>query len=230
MPHTGQKERSLDKTRAVEDYVKAIYSLQRGRSKPVSTSALAERLGVTAPSASGMVKRLARMKLVRHVRYRGFLLTPAGERLALEVLRHHRLLELYLSEAFGMPWDKVHAEAEALEHVISEELEERIALVLGDPKVDPHGDPIPSREGLIDELETVSLADLEPGQHATFARVSDSNPAMLRYLSARSVRPGQQIEVREKQPFGGPLVVRIAKHDHALGAELALAMRVKLKD
>jgi DtxR family Mn-dependent transcriptional regulator len=222
--------RSLDTTEAVEDYVKAIYSLQRAGSKPVSTSALAKRLGVTAPSASAMVKKLARLKLVRNVPYRGFLLTTSGERLALEVLRHHRLLELYLSKAFDMPWDLVHAEAEALEHVLSEELEERIALKLGDPKVDPHGDPIPSREGVVDELETVALAELEPGQRATFARVSDSDPEMLRYLSARGVKPGQKIEVREKQPFGGPILVRVAKREHAFGGQLALAMRVKLND
>jgi DtxR family Mn-dependent transcriptional regulator len=217
-------------TEAVEDYVKAIYSLQRGGTEPVSTTALAKRLEVTAPSASGMVKKLAQMKLVRHVRYRGFVLTPAGRRLALEVLRHHRLLELYLAEAFDMPWDQVHAEAEALEHVLSEELEERISHKLGDPKVDPHGDPIPSREGVIDELETISLAQMEPGERATFARVSDSDSEMLRYLADLGVRPGQRIEVRDKQPFGGPLLVRVAGREHSFGGRLAAAMRVKLDD
>jgi DtxR family Mn-dependent transcriptional regulator len=134
---------NVEVTDAVEDYVKAIYSLQHGRDAPVSTSALAERLHVTAGSATGMVKKLARMELVRHVPYRGFVLTPLGRKLALEVLRHHRLLELYLAEAFDMPWDQVHAEAEALEHVLSEELEELIAAKLGNPTHDPHGDPIP---------------------------------------------------------------------------------------
>jgi DtxR family Mn-dependent transcriptional regulator len=220
---------SLVTTEAVEDYVKAIYSLQRSGEKPVSTSALAERLGVTAPSASAMVRKLAGMKLVRHVRYHGFLLTQTGERLALEVLRHHRLLELYLFEAFEMPWDQVHAEAEALEHVLSEELEELIALKLGDPKFDPHGDPIPSRDGVVDELETVALSELEPGQRGIFTRVSDSDPEMLRYLSARGVKPGQELEVRDKQPLAGSIHVRVGRRDHAFGGRLALAMRVKLE-
>jgi DtxR family transcriptional regulator, Mn-dependent transcriptional regulator len=213
---------------AVEDYVKAIYSLQHGSDKPVSTSALAERLGVTAASATGMVKKLARLELVRHVPYRGFVLTARGRRLALEVLRHHRLLELYLAEAFDMPWDQVHVEAEALEHVLSEELEDLIAKKLGNPTVDPHGDPIPTREGLIEESQTVPLAELEPGDTGVFVRVSDSDPEMLRYLSARAIRPGQSIAVREKQPFGGPLIVRIARRDHPLGGLLAQAMRIRL--
>jgi DtxR family transcriptional regulator, Mn-dependent transcriptional regulator len=218
----------VEVTDAVEDYVKAIYSLQHGRDEPVSTSALAERLHVTAGSATGMVKKLARMDLVRHVPYRGFVLTPLGRKLALEVLRHHRLLELYLTEAFDMPWDQVHAEAEALEHVLSEELEELIATKLGNPTVDPHGDPIPTRDGVIEESETVPLADLEAGDAGVFVRVSDSDPEMLRYLAERSIRPGQRLVVREKQPFGGPLNVRIGRRDHALGGLLAQAMRIAL--
>jgi DtxR family transcriptional regulator, Mn-dependent transcriptional regulator len=225
------KRRAVDVevTDAVEDYVKAIYSLQHGREEPVSTSALAERLGVTAGSATGMVKKLARMELVRHVPYRGFILTALGRRLALEVIRHHRLLELYLAEAFDMPWDQIHAEAEALEHVLSEELEELIAAKLGDPKIDPHGDPIPTRDGSIEESTTVPLVQLEAGDKGTFVRVSDSDPAMLRYLSERAIRPGQAIEVRERQPFGGPLIVRIARRDHAIGGQLAEAMRISLR-
>jgi DtxR family transcriptional regulator, Mn-dependent transcriptional regulator len=160
------------------------------------------------------------------MRYHGFLLTPLGRKLALEVLRHHRLLELYLAEAFEMPWDQVHAEAEALEHVLSEELEELIARKLGDPKVDPHGDPIPDRDGSIDEVETVALADMLAGDHGRFVRISDSDPAMLRYLSEREIKPGQTIEVRDIQPFGGPAFVRIAGHEHALGGALAAAMRI----
>jgi DtxR family Mn-dependent transcriptional regulator len=222
------KRRAVDveASEAVEDYVKAIYSLQRQGAKPVSTSALADRLGVTPASASAMVKKLAGLKLVRHLRYHGFVLTPLGRRLALEILRHHRLLELYLAEAFDMPWDQVHAEAEALEHVLSEELEERIATKLGNPKVDPHGDPIPTRDGAIEEGDTVPLAELEPGDRATFVRVSDSDPAMLRYLSARRIKPGQIVEVREKPPFGGSLLVLVANREHALGSELARAMRM----
>jgi DtxR family transcriptional regulator, Mn-dependent transcriptional regulator len=217
----------IDTTDAIEDYVKAIFSLQRGGEEPVSTSALAERLGLTPGSASGMMKKLDSLGLVDHVPYRGVVLTPLGRRLALEVLRHHRLLELYLSEAFGMPWDQVHAEAEVLEHVLSEELEELIAAKLGDPSVDPHGDPIPGRDGSIDEPETRSLADLGAGDRALFLRVSDSNPDMLRYLAERNIRPGQELEVVDEQPFGGPLFVRIAGGEHALGGALARAMRVQ---
>src|SRR6476620_1073878 len=193
MPDTAPNQTravDIEATEAVEDYVKAIYSLQHGGEDAVTTSALAERLEVTPGSASGMVKKLAGLGLVDHVPYRGVILTPLGRRLALEVLRHHRLLELYLTEAFGMPWDQVHAEAERLEHVLSEELEELIATKLGDPTVDPHGDPIPGRDGSIDEPATRSLADLTQGDRALFLRVSDSNPDMLRYLSEREIRPG----------------------------------------
>jgi DtxR family Mn-dependent transcriptional regulator len=215
-----------DVTDAVEDYVKAIYSLERKTGAPVSTSALAERLDVSPGSASAMVKKLAGMKLVRHTRYHGVLLTPLGRRLALEVLRHHRLLELYLTEAFEMPWDQVHEEAEALEHVLSEELEELIARKLGDPKVDPHGDPIPDRDGSIDEIETIALADLATGDRAEFVRISDSDPEMLRYLSERDIKPGQTIEVKDKQPFGGPVFVQIGRREHAFGGSIAQSMRV----
>jgi DtxR family transcriptional regulator, Mn-dependent transcriptional regulator len=230
MPGALNKGRAVDieTTEAVEDYVKAIYSLQHGSEDAVSTSALAERLEVTPGSASGMVKKLAGLGLVDHVPYRGVILTALGRRLALEVLRHHRLLELYLTEAFGMPWDQIHAEAEKLEHVLSEELEELIASKLGDPTVDPHGDPIPGRDGSIDEPETRSLTDLAQGDRALFLRVSDSNPDMLRYLADREIRPGEKLEVIDKQPFGGPLFVTIAGGRHALGGALARAMRVKL--
>src|ERR1700761_1881574 len=148
---------------AVEDYAKAIYSLQTRSSEPVSTNALAERLQVTPGSASGMVKRLGELGLVDHVPYRGVTLTEAGRRVALEVIRHHRLLELYLVETLGVPWDRVHEEAEVLEHVLSDELEELIAAKLGDPTHDPHGDPIPTRDLTIEEAPTESLAALAEG-------------------------------------------------------------------
>src|SRR3954447_14456476 len=162
---------------AVEDYAKAIYALQRGEGA-VSTTALAERLGVTAASASGMVRKIDEHGLVTHVPYRGVRLTDEGTRLALEVLRHHRLLELYLAESLGVPWDRVHAEAEVLEHVLSEELEGLIAAKLGDPTHDPHGDPIPSAELVIDEGDTVSLGSLEPGARGRLTRISDHDPEM----------------------------------------------------
>ncbi|MGZ4246174.1 MAG: metal-dependent transcriptional regulator [Solirubrobacteraceae bacterium] len=213
---------------AVEDYAKAIYALQERDNQPVSTTALAERLGVTAASASGMVKRLGELGLVSHRRYHGVLLTDAGRRVALEVIRHHRLLELYLVESLGVPWDRVHQEAEVLEHVLSEELEELIAAKLGDPTHDPHGDPIPSRELTIEEVPTRSLESLTPGDCGTFARISDSDPDMLRYLAERGIAPGDELEVVERQPFGGPLFVRFGDQVHPLGGDLTHAIRVQV--
>jgi DtxR family Mn-dependent transcriptional regulator len=213
---------------AVEDYAKAIYALQMRDDQPVSTTALAERLSVTAASASGMVKRLGELGLATHRRYHGVLLTDAGMRVALEVIRHHRLLELYLVESLGVPWDRVHEEAEVLEHVLSDELEELIAAKLGDPTHDPHGDPIPSRELTIEEIRTDSLESLEPGARGTFARISDSDPDMLRYLAERGIAPGGDLEVVERQPFGGPVFVRFGDEVHPLGGDLARAIRVRV--
>jgi DtxR family transcriptional regulator, Mn-dependent transcriptional regulator len=213
---------------AVENYAKAIYSLQHRTGDPVATNDLAERLQVTPASASGMIKKLADQGLVEHVPYKGVELTAEGEQVALEVLRHHRLLELYLVEQLGVPWDRVHEEAEALEHVISEDLEARIAAKLGNPTHDPHGDPIPDAKLHIDESTTRSLADLEPGDRGRFVRVSDSDPAMLRYLSERGVTLGDTLEVLDRQPFGGPLTVRFDDSLQVLGGGLAAAMRVEL--
>jgi DtxR family transcriptional regulator, Mn-dependent transcriptional regulator len=214
---------------AIEDYAKAIYALQeRGDGCAVTTNALAERLGVTPASASAMAKKLDAMGLVTHVRYRGVQLTPKGTAIALEVLRHHRLLELYLSETLGLPWDRVHDEAEVLEHVLSEELEELIAAKLGDPTHDPHGDPIPTRDGLIPDEPTVSLQALATGDCGRFVRISDSDPEMLRYLAARGIAPGDSFEVVDKQPFDGPVFARFASEVHVLGGSLARAMRVEL--
>jgi DtxR family transcriptional regulator, Mn-dependent transcriptional regulator len=215
---------------AVEDYTKAIYALQNrgGETVSVSTNALAERLGVTAASASGMVKRLGELGLVDHQPYHGVVLSESGRRVALEVIRHHRLLELYLVESLGVPWDRVHQEAEVLEHVLSEELEELIAAKLGDPTHDPHGDPIPTRDLTIEEAVTESLQTLGVGDRGRFTRVSDADPEMLRYLAERGIAPGDELEVIERQPFGGPLFVRFGSDIHPLGGELARAMRVEL--
>jgi DtxR family Mn-dependent transcriptional regulator len=218
----------IEATSAVEDYAKAIYALEERGEGAVSTNALAARLGVTPGSASGMVRRLDEMGLVTHVPYKGVQLTPTGARLALEVLRHHRLLELYLAEALDVPWDRVHAEAEVLEHVLSEDLEELIAAKLGDPTVDPHGDPIPTRDLEMPETETSALQSLAPGQAGTFVRVSDSDPEMLRYLSQRGISPGDAFAVVDKQPFDGPLFVRFGDETHVLGGALARAMRVEM--
>ena len=214
---------------AIEDYAKSIYSLQqRAGGEPVSTNALAERCGVTAASASAMVKKLAERGLAIHEPYHGVRLTDAGERLALEMLRHHRLLELYLAEHLDVPWDRVHDEAEVLEHVLSEELEELIAAKLGNPTHDPHGDPIPTRDGLMPDEPTVSMQALGAGDCGRFVRISDSDPEMLRYLAALGIAPGDNFEVVEKQPFDGPVFARFAGEVHVLGGSLARAMRVEL--
>jgi DtxR family transcriptional regulator, Mn-dependent transcriptional regulator len=212
---------------AVEDYAKAIYALQTAACGPVSNNALAERLGVTAASASAMVKKLGGLGLVEHVPYRGVELTPEGRRVALEVLRHHRLLELYLAQSLGVPWDRVHDEAEVLEHHISEELEELIAEKLGNPTRDPHGDPIPTRELEMVEDVAATLDSLEPGACGRFTRISDHDPEMLRYLAERGIAPGDDFEVVDKQPFGGPLFVRFGAEMHVVGGQLAAAMRVE---
>jgi DtxR family Mn-dependent transcriptional regulator len=213
---------------AVEDYAKAIYVLESRADEAVSTNALADRLDVTPGSVSAMLRKLDDLGLVSHQRYRGVRLTAAGRRVALEVIRHHRLLELFLAEVLDMPWDRVHKEAEVLEHVLSTELEEVIAEKLGNPKRDPHGDPIPSVDFVIEELETARLADLEKGSIGVFVRVSDSDPEMLRYLGERGVTPGASFEVIDRQPFGGPLFVRFGDDVHPLGGDLADAMRVEV--
>jgi len=209
----------------VQDYAKAIYSLET-RDGTVSTTALAERLDVRPASVSGMLRKLAVLGLVEHEPYRGVRLTERGRLVALEVIRHHRLLELFLVESLGMSWDEVHAEAEVLEHVLSEDLEDLIAAKLGDPTLDPHGDPIPSRELTIADDQARALYDLEPGRRVTFVRVSDADPEMLRFLAERGIVPGARLEVIERQPFDGPLYARAGDGVHVLGATLARAMRV----
>ena len=211
---------------AVEDYAKAIYALRVDAEGPVTNNALAERLGVSAASASNMVKKLCELGLAEHAPYHGVELTPAGRRVALEVLRHHRLLELYLAQSLGVPWDRVHDEAEVLEHHISEELEELIATALGDPTRDPHGDPIPTRDLEMVEEHCATLDSLEPGQRGRFTRISDHDPEMLRYLAERGIAPGDDFEVVDKQPFGGPLFVRFGGAVHVMGGLLAAAMHV----
>jgi DtxR family Mn-dependent transcriptional regulator len=218
----------LIRSQAVEDYCKAIFTLEARVEEPVSTNALAERLGITPGSVSAMLKKLGEQGLIAHVPYRGVRVTQEGRRVALEVIRHHRLLELFLAETLQMPWDRVHAEAEVLEHVISEELEQLIAAKLGDPRFDPHGDPIPSAELELSEPRTRTLDSLKRGAKGTFVRVSDADPEMLRYLAEQGIYPGERFEVRERQPFGGALFVSFGEREHTLGGELARAMRVVL--
>jgi len=213
----------------VQDYAKAVYALEARAGDAVSTNDLAERLGVTPGSVSAMVRKLAELGLVEHQPYRGVKLTDHGRAVALEVLRHHRLLELFLAKELGMPWDRVHDEAEVLEHVISEDLEQLIAARLGHPTLDPHGDPIPTRAFEIDERQTYSLDDLSVGIAGRFVRVSDSDPEMLRYLDGEGIALGERLEVSGRQPFGGPVFVRLGARELALGGELARAMRIEVE-
>jgi DtxR family Mn-dependent transcriptional regulator len=230
MPYSNlMSAKELIRTPAIEDYAKAIFSLETRGEEPVSTNALAERLGITPGSVSAMLKRLGELGVLTHAPYRGVRLTEDGRRIALEVIRHHRLLESYLAEALGMPWDQVHAEAEVLEHVLSEDLEALIAAKLGHPTVDPHGDPIPTAELELEEPLTDRMESLQPGDEGLFVRVSDSDPEMLRYLAARGIAPGERFLVRDRQPFGGPLFVLFGKREHAIGGELAGAMRVEVE-
>jgi DtxR family transcriptional regulator, Mn-dependent transcriptional regulator len=214
----------------VQDYAKAVYALEARAGGAVSTTDLADRLGVTAGSVSAMVRKLADLGLVEHEPYRGVRLTEHGREVALEVLRHHRLLELFLAQELGMSWDRVHAEAEVLEHVLSEELEQLIADRLGHPTLDPHGDPIPTNEFEIDEGEAHSLDELPAGTAGRFVRVSDSDPEMLRYLAGQGIALGDRLEITGRQPFGGPVFVRFGERELALGGELARAMRFEVEE
>lgn len=211
----------------MEDYAKAIYSLEARQGEAASTGDLAARMHVTPASVSAMARRMSGVGLVTHVPYRGIRLTAEGRALALEVLRHHRLLELYLTECLGMSWDRVHEEAEVLEHVLSEELEELIAARLGDPTRDPHGDPIPGRDGRIEESPTRDLRSLGPGEIGIFSRVSDSDPAMLSHLTELGIAPGARVEMLAKGSSGGDVSVSFDGVAHDIGADVAQAMRVE---
>ena len=209
-----------DLTVAVQDYLKAIYVLETSGER-VTTSALATRMGVSAPSATAMMKRLDELGLVERVPHRGVALTEDGRRGALEVLRHHRLLERYLVDRLGLSLDAVHAEAELLEHALSEELEAKIDEELGFPTHDPHGDPIPDRELRLVHGESRSLLDLEPGARGSVARVPDGDSELLRYLGELGLVPDASVEMLEQAPFGGPVTVRTDRGEHAISRELA---------
>jgi len=216
-------------SRAVQDYLKNLFLIQgeseAGEPVPtVTTTQVAERLGVSAASATNMLKKLDGMGLVSHGPYKGARLTEPGRKIALEVIRHHRLIETYLAEALGVPWDEVHAEAEVLEHVISEALEERIAARLGHPTEDPHGHPIPPRDLGLDTSGSGSmlpLTELEPGCRGTIAEVSDRDPELLRYLGGRGFFPGTIVTAVSSEPFGGSITVEIAGAQHAIGRDAA---------
>jgi DtxR family Mn-dependent transcriptional regulator len=210
----------------VEDYLKAIYRLESEAGDPVTTNALCGWLGVTAPSASGMLKKLDDLRLIVYVPYRGVHLSETGRRMALAVIRRHRLLETFLAQTLGLSWDKVHDEAEALEHALSPELCDLIAARLGDPRTDPHGDPIPTRDGQMPEAPSANLGSLAPGQRGRVARVSDRNPGILRYLSERGIALGDILEIQQVRP-GGAVTVRARSGLHLLDATVAAAIRVE---
>jgi DtxR family transcriptional regulator, Mn-dependent transcriptional regulator len=212
-------------SQTTEDYLKEIYKLEAEHGR-ATTSAVAERLGVSAPSATSMLKKLAALGLLEHERYRGVRLTTAGQKAAIEVIRHHRLLEQYLAESLGMPLDEVHDEADRLEHALSEELEARIDRSLGFPTHDPHGDPIPDAKLTLPPTNVRPLAELAPGERATIRRVPDADAQLLRYLSDLALIPGETVELREAAPFGGPVTVRSRDAEHAISRELAAQIGV----
>src|SRR5215813_9338083 len=193
-------------SKSVEDYLKAVYVLEQEERKRVSTSAVADRLGVSAPAATTMLKKLAAEGLVRHERYRGVELTATGRRAAVEMIRHHRLIEQYLAERLGVAIDEVHQEAEQLEHALSEELEARIDRDLGFPTHDPHGDPIPGADLTVADAPMRTLVELEPGERATVQRVPDRDRELLRYLSSIGILPGASVQLVSAEPFDGPLL------------------------
>ena len=193
-------------TGPVEDYLKAIYELER-IGEPASTNDIALRLAISPASVSGMVRRLADQGLITHEPYRGVRLTSDGRRAALRTLRRHRILECYLTEVLSYPWDRVHEEAERLEHAASEELIERMAAALGDPEQDPHGAPIPTRDGRVEEATFRSLAEGAQGERLRVRRVEDENAARLRYLAELGIRPGALVRILDKAPFDGPITL-----------------------
>jgi len=206
-------------TRSTEDYLKAVYRLSADG--PASTTAIAEHLSLAPASVSGMIKRLSERGWLEHVPYRGVELTPEGRRVALRMLRRHRLIEAYLVDFLGYTWDTVHDEAERLEHAVSDTLVERMAHALGHPRFDPHGDPIPDAEGRIAEFIHVPLTDLDVGETVTIARVDTADDQRLRYLAANGLVPGARVTVRGRQPFAGPITVALATGEQVVGHELA---------
>ena len=207
-------------TAPVEDYLKAIYTIGRGTGA-AATNEIAHRLALAPASVSGMVRRLADQGLLAYERYHGVKLTETGRRAALRTLRRHRVIEAYLAQALGYPWDGVHAEAERLEHAASDELVDRMAATMGEPEVDPHGAPIPTRDGAVDETEYTSLAELDVGTPGVVVRVADEDPEMLRYLAELSVVPGKRVMVKSRAPYGGPITLVVGRAEISVGPALA---------
>lgn len=212
-------------TAPVEDYLKAIYDIQQG-GDAATTNALAERLDLAPASVSGMVRRLATQGLIEHEPYRGARLTASGRAAALRTLRRHRVLESYLATVLGVPWDDVHAEAEQLEHAASDTLIDRMAQALGDPLFDPHGAPIPTRDGIVDETRHTTLADWSVGTRGTVMSVSDKDPVMLRYLGELELRPGAMVQIHARAPYDGPIDVMVGGTLRQIGPTAARAVRI----
>jgi DtxR family Mn-dependent transcriptional regulator len=214
-------------TQEREDYLKTIYAIELEDS-PVRTTAIAKALGVEPASVTGVIKRLAELDLLEHQPYKGVTLTPDGRKIALNVIRRHRLVELYLTQSLGYSWDEVHDEAERLEHAVSDLFIERIAARLGNPDSDPHGSPIPTKEGEVAPRVGDPLSILVAGQSGMVARVSDDDPALLRYLATLGIQPGAEVHVRDVAPYGGPIHVRIGDSEHDVGIEAASQVFVDL--
>ena len=212
-------------TGPVEDYLKAIYELERS-GEPAETNAIAHLLKIAPASVSGMVRRLADQGLITHERYRGARLTSAGRRAALKTLRRHRVIEAYLTEALGYSWDRVHDEAERLEHAASDELIDRMAAAIGEPATDPHGAPIPTREGTLEERALVPLAALDSGVRARVERVGDRDGGQLRYLAELGIVPGAEVQVMAREPFDGPIALRVDDTTRTIGSSLAAQILV----
>jgi DtxR family transcriptional regulator, Mn-dependent transcriptional regulator len=228
----------LELSRSEADYLKAIYHLLRkeggvpssGIEKRVGTVVLAKWLGLSAASVTSMVKKLAEAGYVMHSPYQGVALTERGEKAALETLRHHRLLETFLSEHLGMPWHEVHAEADRLEHALSESLEDRLDAALGHPTTDPHGAPIPAKDGTVTAPVTVALWSASPGTTVWVAEVEDEDAALLTHFADLGLVPGARVEILAKGPFGGPLHIRVAGREHAVGETVASAVLVATEE
>lgn len=207
-------------SQSVEDYLKAIYLLEI-EGEAATTNNIADALSVSSASVTNMLKKLAKHKLINHKSYRGAELTKAGEKIALEVIRHHRLLELYLKEMMGYSWDEVHDEAEKLEHHISEQFEDKISELLNHPTHDPHGDPIPSKDGIVPEMASLAITDAKENKSYLIGRVKDQDPELLRYLEKTGIIPGVKVQVLEKTPFNGPVKIKLEDKETTIGNAVA---------
>jgi DtxR family transcriptional regulator, Mn-dependent transcriptional regulator len=219
------RSRPEELTGPVEDYLKAVYDIELNGAA-ATTSDLASRLGVAPASVSGMVRRLADQGLLEHEPYRGVRLTSAGRRAALRTLRRHRVIESYLAQALGYAWDRVHDEAERLEHAASDELIDRMAQAIGEPLFDPHGAPIPTRDGAVAESVSRPLGELAVGQVARVLRIRDEDPALLRYVDELTLRPGARVTLVARAPYGGPLTVDVDGREQSVGPALAAEIQV----